>query len=49
MFEQPEDSVAVLVGSDEHDRILIDPAYRLQRLVEAEMKAKIYNTALDDI
>lgn len=34
LFEQPEDSIAIMVGSDEHDRILTDPAYRLQRQVE---------------
>jgi hypothetical protein len=28
---------------------LTDPAYRLQRQVEGEMKAKIYTTALEDI
>ena len=49
LFEQPEDTVQVFVGSDEHDRILTDPAYRLQRQVEGEMKAKIYLTALEDI
>ena len=33
LFEQPEDSVVTLVGGDDHDRILTDPAYRLQRQV----------------
>ena len=37
-----------LVGPDEHDRILTDPAYRLQRQVEAEMKAKVYCTAMSE-
>lgn len=49
LFEQPEDTVAVFVGSDEHDIILTDPAYRLQRQVEGEMKAKIYLTAIEDL
>lgn len=31
LFEQPEDSVYSLVNGDDHDRILTDPAYRMQR------------------
>jgi len=31
LFEQPEDTVYSLISSDEHDRILTDPAYRMQR------------------
>jgi hypothetical protein len=31
---------------DDHDRILTDPAYRLQKQTEAELKAKIYLMAM---
>jgi hypothetical protein len=37
-----------LVSTDEHDRILTDPAYRIQRKAEAELKAKIYVMAMED-
>jgi len=33
---------------DDHDRILTDPAYRLQRQTEGELKAKIYLLAMED-
>ena len=30
LIEQPENSVYSLISSDEHDRVLTDPAYRMQ-------------------
>lgn len=48
MFETPEDSVFSLVDGDEHDRILTDPAYRLQRQTEGELKSKVYLMAMED-
>jgi D-lyxose ketol-isomerase len=35
-----------MVNPDQHDRILTDPAYRLQRLTEIDNKAQIYQHAL---
>lgn len=35
-----------LVNPDQHDRILTDPAYRIQRLLEIDNKAKVYNYAV---
>jgi hypothetical protein len=37
-----------LISSDEHDRVLVDPAYRMQRKAESEMKAKVYLMAMED-
>lgn len=48
LFEQPDNTVYSFVGTDDHDRILTDPAYRLQRQSEGELKAKIYLMAMDD-
>ena len=48
LFEQPENTVYSFVSSDDHDRILTDPAYRLQRQTEGELKAKIYMMAMED-
>lgn len=39
--EVPENSVYSLVNSDDHDRILVDPAYRMQKLALLEEKTKI--------
>jgi hypothetical protein len=35
MFETPEDTFMSLINPDDHDRMLTDPAYRLQKQVEA--------------
>ena len=48
MFEQPSETVYSLVDGDEHDRILTDPAYRMQRQTEGELKAKVYLMAMED-
>jgi hypothetical protein len=34
LFEQPGDTVFSFVTGDDHDRILTDPAYRIQRQTE---------------
>lgn len=46
--EQPEDTVYSLVNMDDHDRMLVDPAYRLQRQTEGDLKARIYLMAMED-
>ena len=48
LFEQPENDVYSFISSDEHDKVLTDPAYRMQRLTEGELKAKIYLMAMED-
>lgn len=48
VFENPENTVYSLISSDEHDRVLTDPAYRMQRKAEADMKAKVYLMAMQD-
>ncbi|CAM6004690.1 unnamed protein product [Sphagnum balticum] len=47
-FENPENTVYSFVSSDEHDRILTDPAYRIQRKSETDLKAKIYVLAMEE-
>lgn len=37
-----------MISSDDHDRVLTDPAYRMQKKAEAEMKSKIYLLAMED-
>jgi hypothetical protein len=39
--ETPEDSYYSMVNPDDHDRILVDPAYRMHRLTLAEEKVKV--------
>jgi hypothetical protein len=39
--------VFTLTNPDQHDRILTDPAYRLQKLTEAENKANVYQHAIN--
>ena len=45
-FEVPSSNFYSLVNPDEHDRILTDPAYRLQRASIAEEKFKMYILSL---
>ena len=47
-FETPENTVYSLVNPDDHDRILTDPAYRMQKNAEAEQKAQVYVMAMED-
>lgn len=48
VYDNPENTVYSMISSDEHDKVLIDPAYRMQRKAESEMKAKIYVLAMED-
>lgn len=48
MFEQPENTAYSFVTSDDHDRILVDPAYRLRKQAEGEFRGKIYLQAMED-
>lgn len=47
-FEQPENTIYSLISSDEHDRVLTDPAYRMQRKAESDLKARVYMLAMED-
>lgn len=46
LFEQPTETAYTFVGMDDHDRALVDPAYRVQKLTEGELKARIYLLAM---
>lgn len=48
-FETPSNRVYTLVNPDEHDRILTDPAYRLQKTKILEHKHKVMVLSLDQI
>lgn len=47
--EVPEDSVYTMVNPDEHDRALVDPAYRMQRLTLAEEKARVHEHTMKQL
>lgn len=40
-FEVPTNDVITLKNNDEHDRLLVDPAYRLEQLAIAEQKINV--------
>ena len=48
VYDNPENVVYSMISSDEHDRVLTDPAYRMQRKAESDMKAKIFVMAMED-
>lgn len=48
VYDNPENTVYSLINPDEHDRVLVDPAYRMQRKAESHMKAQVYVMAMDD-
>lgn len=48
VYDNPENTAYSLISSDEHDRVLTDPAYRMQRKAEADMKARVYTLAMED-
>lgn len=48
VYDTPENTVYSMISSDEHDKVLVDPAYRMQRKAESEMKAKVYVMAMED-
>jgi len=35
-----------MINSDEHDRMLVDPAFRMERTKEIEEKFKVYTFSL---
>lgn len=45
-FENDSLAVYSLVNSDDHDRILTDPAYRLERIQKAKTAAVVLNSAM---
>lgn len=46
-FEMPSNVVYTLVNNDDHDRILVDPKYRMQKLKEIQDIDDIYNVNLE--
>jgi len=48
-FETPSNYVYNLVNPDEHDRLLTDPAYRLERSKKLEEKLYVYLYSLQEI
>lgn len=48
-FEVPSNRVYNLVNSDEHDRLLTDPAYRLERAKNLEERLYVYLYSLKEI
>lgn len=42
-FETPSDSAYLLMNEDEHDRLVVDPAYRLEQLKIASGKYQVLN------
>jgi len=48
-FETPSKTVYNLVNPDEHDRLLTDPAYRLERSKKLEEKLYVYLYSLKEI
>jgi len=48
VYDSPENTVYSLISADEHDRVLVDPAYRMQRKAESDMKARVYTMAMED-
>lgn len=45
-FESPSNYIYSMVNPDEHDRILTDPAYRMQKTLSSEQLLKIYVDSL---
>lgn len=48
-FETPSNNVYSLVNPDDHDRILTDPAYRMEKTLKSEQLFKIYSLTLRNI
>ena len=48
-FELPSNYVYSLVNNDDHDRMLVDPAYRLQKLKSLQDTTDIYSIQLQQI
>lgn len=45
-FEMPSNYVYTLVNNDDHDRMLVDPAYRMAKLKEIQDVTDIYSVQL---
>lgn len=48
-FETPSNMVYSMINPDEHDRLLVDPAFRLERTKQLEEKFKVYVGSLQEI
>lgn len=48
-FETPSNMVYSMVNPDEHDRLLVDPAYRMERTKALEDKYKVYTSSLREV
>lgn len=46
--ESPSNMVYSMINPDEHDRMLIDPAYRLEKTKAIEEKMKVYVMSLKE-
>ncbi len=42
MFEQPSNIGVSFKNSDDHDRLMVDPAYRLEEIKKAKHVDKVY-------
>lgn len=48
-FETPSNMVYSLVNPDDHDRLLVDPAFRMERTKALEDKYKVYISSLREV
>lgn len=48
-FETPSNMVYSMVNPDEHDRLLVDPAFRLERTQALEEKYRVYVSSLREV
>jgi hypothetical protein len=48
-FESPSNYIYSLVNNDDHDRILTDPAYRMEKTLKSEELFKIYAKSLQQL
>lgn len=49
VFETPSNYIYTLVNPDDHDRLLTDPAYRLEKVKQLEEINKVYIASLQEI
>jgi len=47
--ESPSNMVYSMINPDEHDRMLTDPAYRLEKTKAIEEKMKVYVMSLKEV
>lgn len=47
--ESPSNMVYSMVNPDEHDRMLIDPAFRMEKTKALEEKMKVYAMSLKEV